>query len=77
MQAYPAPGANQAYTNKALTKLLAASFRSSRASEGLISLAQWYNAGQKKTTLNGDSTCHIIQWGQVLLNAVRVFLRLP
>ena len=45
--------------------------------KGLILLGQQYNAGQKKKTLNGDSTCHIIQWGQASLNVTIVFLRLP
>jgi len=58
MQAYPAPRANQVYTIKALTKLMLPTGRlmSSRATTGLILLAQWYSAGQKKTTLNGNFT---------------------
>ena len=42
MQAYPVPKANQAYTIKALTKLMSAygHLKSSRVTKGLILLVQ-------------------------------------
>jgi len=38
--------------------------KSSRETKGLILLVQWYNAGQKKTTLSGDLIEILIPWIQ-------------
>uniref|UniRef100_A0A669QJJ3 ribonuclease H n=1 Tax=Phasianus colchicus TaxID=9054 RepID=A0A669QJJ3_PHACC len=79
LQAYPVLKANQAYTIKALTKLMSAygTPQVIESNQGTHFTGATIRRGQKKTTSNGNSTCHIIQRGQASLNVIMVFLRLP
>lgn len=63
MQAYLVPKANQAYTIKALNNLMAAygTAQAIKSDQGTHFTARWYYDGHKRTALNDDYICCIIQ----------------
>lgn len=78
MQAYPVPKANQAYTIKALTELMAAyrSPKSPKATRVYTSQEQWHESEPRTITLNHTFHLPYNPMGEGLIEWNHVFQKL-